>query len=90
MNLKPKPPCRSCGRPANRPRQLCYRCFYTPGLRDLYPSISKFAVQGLGLGFSLSPLPDEPTRARPGSEEKIRVLTERAARRQSLFHPRDW
>ena len=32
---------------------------------------------------------DEPTHAWPGSEEKIAVLTERAARRQELWHPED-
>jgi hypothetical protein len=31
----------------------------------------------------------EPTDAPPGSEEKIRVLIERAARREPLFHPND-
>jgi hypothetical protein len=33
--------------------------------------------------------PGEPTDAPPGSEEKIRILIERAARRQPLFHPMD-
>jgi hypothetical protein len=35
------------------------------------------------------PLPGEPTGAAPGSEEKIRVLIQRAARREPLFHPND-
>lgn len=34
-------------------------------------------------------LPGEPTDALPGSEIKIRILTERAARREQLFHPLD-
>jgi hypothetical protein len=34
-------------------------------------------------------LPGEPTNAAPGSERKIRILTERAARREPLFHPQD-
>lgn len=33
--------------------------------------------------------PQEPTDAPPGSEEKIRVLAERAAAGQSLHHPED-
>jgi hypothetical protein len=33
--------------------------------------------------------PGEPTDAPPGSARKIRVLTERATRRESLFNPRD-
>jgi len=34
-------------------------------------------------------LPKEPTDAPPGSEQKIRVMIERAARREQLFHPLD-
>lgn len=34
-------------------------------------------------------LPGEPTDAAPGSERKIRVLIERAARHEPLFHPQD-
>jgi hypothetical protein len=33
--------------------------------------------------------PGEPTTAAPGSATKIRVLMERAARREALFHPQD-
>jgi hypothetical protein len=33
--------------------------------------------------------PGEPTNAAPGSERKIRIMTERAGRREPLFHPRD-
>jgi hypothetical protein len=33
--------------------------------------------------------PGEPTDAPPGSPRKIRILTERAARREPLFHPLD-
>jgi hypothetical protein len=34
-------------------------------------------------------IPEAPTAAPPGSEEKIRIMTERAARREQLFHPHD-
>jgi len=34
-------------------------------------------------------LPGEPTEAVPGSEKKIRVMMERASRREQLFHPED-
>lgn len=34
-------------------------------------------------------LPGEPTDALPGSEKKIRVMIERADRREQLFHPED-
>lgn len=33
--------------------------------------------------------PGESTEAAPGSPAKIRVLTERASRREALFHPQD-
>lgn len=82
--------CRYCRRKrANRPRGLCWTCYYTPGLRDLFPSTSKFARRGVGNFYGQPPLPDEPTDALPGSEEKIRVLMERAAKGQALFHPDD-
>ena len=34
-------------------------------------------------------LPGQPTDALPGTEEKIRILTERASRGEALFHPKD-
>lgn len=34
--------------------------------------------------------PDTPTQAQPGSEEKILVLSARAARREPLFHAGDY
>jgi hypothetical protein len=37
------PSCRHCGRArVNRPRGLCWTCYHLPGVRDLYPSTSKF------------------------------------------------
>jgi transposase len=35
------------------------------------------------------PLPDIPTNARPGSEEKIAVMESRAAKGQQICHPED-
>jgi hypothetical protein len=37
----------------------------------------------------LGAIPEEPTVALPGSEEKIQVMIQRASRRQRLFHPMD-
>ena len=34
-------------------------------------------------------LPDQPTEARPGTEEKLKVFEQRAAQGVSLFHPAD-
>lgn len=38
---------------------------------------------------STRPLPQEATRARPGTEEKILVLQGRAERGEQLYHPND-
>lgn len=82
--------CRHCGKvPSNRPRGLCWKCYYTPGVREQYPSTSKFARRGLDDFNGVSPLPALPTPALPGSPEKVEVLMERARRQQALWHPDD-
>jgi len=82
--------CRHCGRAkVNRPRGLCWSCYYAPGVREKYPSTSKFARRGEG-NFNGNPdAPPTPTRATPGSDEKIAILAERARLKQSLWHPDD-
>jgi hypothetical protein len=82
--------CQHCGiRRARRPRQLCWTCYYSPGVRESYPITSKFWRQGAGVG-SRAPRPAAfPTAAAPGSLEKILVLTQRAELRQDLWHPED-
>jgi len=89
--MKPmKPMCQHCQTTrSNRPRGLCWTCYYTPRVRRLYPSTSKFARRGVGNFCGTAPLPEFPTEAQPGSEEKIRILIKRAAKRQALFHPAD-
>lgn len=82
--------CRHCGRGrVNRPRGLCWSCYYTPGRRDLYPSTSKFARRGVGDRNGRVPLPSRPTGAPPGSAEKVAVLEQRARLHQALWHPHD-
>lgn len=78
-------------RPANKCRGLCTSCYYRPGVRDLYPTLSsKFNTRGVGVGVKgRRPLPKRPTKARPGTAEKVAVLRERAAAGEQLFHPRD-
>jgi hypothetical protein len=40
--------CRHCNRKkANRPRGLCFSCYYKPGVIDLYPVTSKYAPKKL-------------------------------------------
>jgi hypothetical protein len=82
--------CRHCQKSkVNRPRGLCWTCYYKPGVRELYPSTSKFARRGVGNFCGTPPLPHFSTRAVPGSEEKIAILTQRAQSGQSLWHPND-
>jgi hypothetical protein len=82
--------CRNCNKVrSNRPRGLCYSCYYKPEVRALFPSTSKFARKGSGIDVYLPPLSDEPTAASPGSEDKILVLMERARNGQCLWHPMD-
>lgn len=82
--------CRHCGvRPVNRPRGLCWADYYRPGVRDLYPSTSKYATRGVGNGCRNAPLPATPTAARPGTPEKLAVIKERASLGLALFHPDD-
>ena len=82
--------CRHCNHaPISRPRRLCWSCYYTPGVRELYPSTSKFGRRGLGNFNGTRPLPAFPTNAVPGSPEKIEVLAQRAQLRLNLWHPDD-
>src|SRR5437588_13077231 len=82
--------CRHCNRvKSNRPRGLCWSCYYTPGVRELFPSTSKFARRGV-LDFNgRTALAAEPTTALPGTREKVAILEERARLGQSLSHPLD-
>jgi hypothetical protein len=82
--------CRHCNHVnSNRPRGLCWSCYYTPGVRDLYPSTSKFARRGIGDFNGTVPMAEMATAALPGSPEKVAILEERARRRQRLWHPAD-
>jgi hypothetical protein len=82
--------CRHCQKSkVNRPRGLCWSCYYRPGVREMYPSTSKYARRGVGNFCGVAPRPTFATRAVPGSQEKIDVLAERAKNKQSLWHPED-
>ena len=40
--------CRHCKKvKANRPRGLCWSCYYSPSVREKYPSTSKFGRRGV-------------------------------------------
>jgi hypothetical protein len=81
--------CRHCNKvKSNRPRGLCWSCYYRPGVRELYPSTSKFARRGISDFNGRAALP-VPTNALPGTPEKVVVLELRAKLRQQLWHPDD-
>ncbi len=82
--------CRHCNRSkVNRPRGLCWSCYYTPGVKDKFPSTSKYARRGVGNFSGNAPLPPIPTTAAPGTPEKLAVIELRARMKQALFHPAD-
>lgn len=82
--------CRHCGRRApNRPRGLCWSCYYAPGLRERYESTSKFGRRGILDKYGRVEMPCLATQALPGTHEKVAVLAQRAAMHQALWHPHD-
>jgi hypothetical protein len=82
--------CRHCARHrVNRPRGLCWSCYYNPAIRPRYPSTSKFARRGVDDFNGRVPLPPEPTDALPGSPAKVDILARRARLHQALWHPAD-
>jgi hypothetical protein len=82
--------CRHCHRAkANRPRGLCWSCYYRPGLRELFPSTSKFARRGVMDFYGHTILAHAPTGALPGTPEKVAILEQRARLGVSLWHPLD-
>lgn len=82
--------CRHCQRAkVNRPRGLCWSCYYTDGVRDRYPSTSKYARKGPGNFNGSAVLPPVPTTAAPGSQEKLAVMEMRIRNHQALWHPLD-
>ena len=82
--------CRHCSKcKVNRPRGLCWSCYYTPGVKEQYPSTSKYARRGVGNFTGNAPLAPEPTTAPPGTVEKMAVLEMRAKLKFALWHPFD-
>lgn len=84
--------CVHCGgRPPSRPRGLCWRCYYTPGVREQYLTPSKYASRSPVNHGNLQQLPLSPVCAigRPGTPEKIEELERRAAAGEELWHPGD-
>ena len=74
---------------ANRPRGLCWRCYYTPGVKDRFAMLDAKCVRGLAENGRIPRMPRRPTDARPGTAEKLAVMRKRLSEGESLFHPDD-
>ena len=83
--------CRHCRKaPVARPRGLCYRCYTSVAIRELYPIMRcPASYRGVVDFYGVPNAPAEPTAALPGTPEKIAVLQERAGRGLALWHPED-
>lgn len=82
--------CKHCGKSkVNRPRGLCWTCYYAPGVRNRYESGSKYARRGISNITGNRPFPAEPTTAPPGTDEKLAILAQRAKMKCALWHPLD-
>lgn len=89
-------PCINCARLIMVADDLCGRCLrakaglYRPKTPPLPVRIVHNYTSGTHADYSTQYAVDEfPTTFRPGTEEKIAVMAERAARRKFLFHPCD-
>lgn len=79
---EPRKPCKHCQKvPSNRPRGLCWSCYYRPGVREQYAiaanSVKKSAT-------CLSGEQAAPTRIRPGPD-KVAVMVFRASLGMPIF-----
>lgn len=81
--------CPACGsRQTSGYRPLCRPCYSSP-VREEYRVPSKYNSRGHGIDVEEAGEPLEPTRALPGTPEKLAVLESRAGRGEGLFHPGD-
>ena len=85
--------CRHCRKhPVNRPRRLCFGCYHKPDVRSQYPPKANQhggVFVASNVDFYGTAQPCVPTRATPGTAEKIAILESRVQARQDLHHPRD-
>lgn len=91
--MKQRKLCVHCGkRVANRPRGLCWPCFYCPAVRKLHKPIGKHGRAGArSWEDDADPKgpPLEPTSTLPGTKERIAALRKRHSRRRELWHAQD-
>ena len=82
--------CQNCLRKkVNRPRGLCFCCYYSPDVRERYPTTSKYGRRGVCDYYGKERVPPVATSAMPGTQEKVCILVHRAEMGVSLWHPAD-
>lgn len=82
--------CKHCQqRRRNRPRGLCFKCFFCREIREQYPKTHGGNWKFEGQDFNGTAPLGSPTDAEPGTPEKIAVMEGRASSKQALFHPLD-
>ena len=83
--------CRHCNRvPSNRPRGLCWSCYYRPGVRESVPVHEQVRPpRRRGPASAACRCPDAPTERLPGSPEKVLILMEAPASARACWHPAD-
>jgi hypothetical protein len=91
--MRPIRLCQHCKRrQINRPRLLCWSCFYEPAIRQQYEAVRNQYMEphNLNRDNNKKPrLPTYPTDALPGSAEKIAIMEARFAEGLAVFHPED-
>ena len=95
-NLSRTRPCQHCGKPLIlRPRRLCWKCYYTPAIREQYPTRrNQYSAEPRHRPGEFDLLGRRPrarrrVEASPGSPEKIAELALRFERKQNLWRPDD-
>lgn len=80
--------CPACGEPVRgKNRRLCWRCHEAHLHRCFPPAPNKCSASQIGLRSPT--LRPEPTAAKPGTGEKVKVLEARAERGEELWHGGD-
>lgn len=73
----------------NRPRGLCWGCYYRPGVREKYPSTHKCGHRGVSAGIFPAKPPAPPVRHAPYSLEMFAERERRAALGLPIKSPGD-
>jgi hypothetical protein len=83
-------PCGNCQRMiGNRRRTLCPACYAKPRIRFKFQPVRRFVGERVNIRSAPNGVAPYPTTARPGTDEKVRVLVWRVESGYELWHPED-